>query len=597
MNDGNRKPGIVLFAAGASLTGGLIGAGEAAALVAFDVELTASRGGAVLLVAAAFGLAAAASFLAAIIFAFARRTPPGRFLLGGRTTGVTFAVAAALLFYGGYYLNALVLPGKLHPVSLAADVVLLAACWSLIRFAPAIKIRARWLLAAFALILAGTFAVSVVEAGSSRRLPPPEVLPPQNAPNLLLITLDTTRADRLGAYGGPSGLTPNLDRLAASGVVFERAYCAMPLTGPSHAALLTGRTPRELGVVQNGVALGADAPTLAELLRSRGYRTAAVVAAFTVSSKLGFARGFEFYDDGFAADDALSRLTLARLAGSLGIVDVKARLQRPADEVTASAVRWLENPPYGPFFLWVHYFDPHTPYEPPEGYREKTRAQDPQVRAYDGEVAFMDAQIGRLLGALRDFGLRENTVIVATADHGESLGEHGYYYDHGRYVYEQSMHVPLIVTAPPGFGGSAGKGPDTQAGITSLTSMFDYLIANLAPDGAEEKPDRPKAAPFTNDIVFGEAFEDGSNYRMVVARAAEEAPVYKLILDARTGAVRLYDLSSDAGESKNVAPERPAITRALLRALEEHFGAQPELPSGAATDAEMMKKLRSLGYM
>jgi hypothetical protein len=597
MNDGNHKPGIILFAAGASLTGGLIGAGEAAALVAFDVELTASRGGAVLLVAAAFGLAAVASFLAAIIFALARRTPPGRFILGEGTSGVTFAIAAALLFYGGYYLNARVLPGKLHPASLGTDVALLAACWAIIRFAPAIKVRARWLLAAFAVILAGIFAVAAIGAGSSRRLPPPELLPPKGAPNLLLITLDTTRADRLGVYGGPPGLTPNLDRLAASGVVFERAYCAMPLTGPSHAALLTGRTPRELGVVQNGVPLSADAPTLAEVLRSRGYRTAAVVAAFTVSSKLGFARGFEFYDDNFAADDALSRLTLGRLAGSLGLVEVKARLQRPADEVTASAVRWLENPPYGPFFLWVHYFDPHTPYEPPEGYREKTRAQDPQVRAYDGEVAFMDAQIGQLLGALRDFGLRENTIIVAAADHGESLGEHGYYYDHGRYVYEQSMHVPLIVAAPPAFGGSAGKGPDTKTGITSLTSMFDYLVANLAPDDANEKPGRLKGAPFTNDIVFGEALEGNSNYRMVVARAAEEAPVYKLILDARTGTVRLYDLSADAGESVNLAPERPAITRALLRALQEHFAAQPELPSGGRSDAEMMKKLRSLGYL
>ncbi len=579
------------------MTGGLIGAGEAAVLVAFDVELTASRGGAVLFVAAAFAITAAASLIAALIFALARRTSPGRFLLGARTTGVTFAVAAALLFYGGYYLNALFLPGKLHPVSLAADVALLAACWSIIRFAPAIKIRARWLLVAFAVILAGIFTASALEAGSNRRLPPPEVLPPKDAPNLLLFTLDTTRADRLGAYGGPPGLTPNLNRLAASGVVFERAYCPMPLTGPSHAALLTGRTPRQLGVVQNGVPLGPNAPTLAEVLRSRGYRTAAVVAAFPVSSKLGFARGFEFFDDSFGAASALSRLTLARIAGSVGLVDTKARLQRPADEVTASAVRWLEDPPYGPFFLWIHYFDPHTPYEPPAGYREKTRAQDPQVRAYDGEVAFMDAQLGRLLASLSEFGLRENTIIVAAADHGESLGEHGYYYDHGRYVYEQSMHVPLIVAAPPGFGGLTGRGSETYADIIPLVSMFDFLVANLAPADAEGESGQPKAAPSTNDIVFGESFEDESNYRMVVARADDEAPAYKLILDARTGEVRLYDLSSDAGESENLAPERPAITRALLRALEEHFAAQPALPSGAPSDAEMMKKLRSLGYM
>jgi hypothetical protein len=347
MSDGGRKPSVVLFAVGASLTGGLIGAGEAATLGALDVELTTSRGGAALFAAAAFAIGAAVTFLAAVIFALARRTSPGRLVLGERTAGPTFAVAAALLFYGGYYLNTLILPGKLHPASLAADVALLAACWAIIRFAPAFRIRARWPLAAFAVILAGIFISAAVRAGSSRHLPPPEVPPPKDAPNLLLITLDTTRADRLGAYGGPPGLTPNLDRLAASGVVFEHAYCAMPLTGPSHAALLTGRTPRELGVIQNGVPLGPDSPTIAEVLRSRGCRTGAVVAAFTVSSKLGFARGFEYFDDNFAPADALSRLTLGRLAGSLGLVDAKARLQRPADEVTASAVRWLENPPYG----------------------------------------------------------------------------------------------------------------------------------------------------------------------------------------------------------------------------------------------------------
>jgi membrane-anchored protein YejM (alkaline phosphatase superfamily) len=340
------------------------------------------------------------------------------------------------LFYGGYYLNAHVLPAKLHPASLAADAALLAVCWLLVRFAPPIKIRRRSLAAAFAVLLAGAVVVSVVAVGSSRRLGAPETKPPEDAANLLLVTMDTTRADRLGAYGGPPGLTPNLDRLAASGVVFERGYCPMPLTGPSHAALLTGLTPRENGVVQNGVPLGTDPPTMAEVLRSRGFRTGAVVAAFPVSSKLGFARGFEFFDDDFAAADALSRLTTLRLTGSLGIIDAKARLQRPADEVTPPAIRWLKDDRNRPFFLWVHYFDPHTPYEPPYAYWNSTDAENPQVRLYDGEIAFMDAHVGQLLAALDDLGLRENTVVVAVADHGESLGEHDYYYDHGRYVYD-----------------------------------------------------------------------------------------------------------------------------------------------------------------
>ena len=384
MKTGANTPSIIAFAVGASLTGGLIGAWEAAALAAFDVQMTTSRGGAVLLALAAFALAGAAAFLAGLIFALLRRSRPGRFVLGERTPGATFAVAAALLFYGGYYLNAHVLPAKLHPVSLAVDVALLAVCWLLVRFAPSVNIRRRWPAAAFAVLLAGALVVSVAAAGSSQRLGAPETPPPKDAANLLLITMDTTRADRLGAYGGPPGLTPNLDRLAASGLIFEHAYCPMPLTGPSHAALLTGLTPRENAVVQNGVPLGTNSPTMAEVLRSRGYRTGAVVAAFTVSSKLGFARGFELFDDDFAPADALTRLTLVRFAGSLGVVDVKARLQRPGGEVTPAAIRWLKDKRNRPFFLWVHYFDPHTPYEPPDEYRDLTDAEVPQVRLYDG---------------------------------------------------------------------------------------------------------------------------------------------------------------------------------------------------------------------
>ncbi len=597
MNAASSKPSILAFAVGASLTGGLVGAWEAAALAFLDVELTTSRGGALLLALAALALAATAAFFAAVIFALARRTRPGRFILGERADGITFGAAAALLFYGGYYLNANVLPAKLHPVSLAVDVALVAVCWLLVRFTPPLKIPRRWLATAFAVLLAGAVAVSVVAAGSNLRLGPPETPPPKGAANLLLITLDTTRADRLGAYGGPPGLTPNLDRLAASGIIFDRAYCPMPLTGPSHAALLTGLSPRELGVVQNGVPLDADAPTMAEVLRSRGYRTGAVVGAFPVSSKLGFARGFEYFDDDFAAADALSRLTFLRLAGSLGIIDAKARLQRPADEVTTPAVRWLEDDANRPFFLWVHYFDPHTPYEPPYTYRNLTDADVPQVRRYDGEVAFMDAQVGQLLSALDNSGLRDNTFVVAVADHGESLGEHDYYYDHGRYVYEPCMRVPLVVAAPPGFGGPGDAVFKRQPSLVTLASLCDFLLDGLAaglPSSARGGNERTLTA---GDAVFGESLEGDLNYRTVISRVGDSGPLYKLILDARSGVVELYDLQADPKETQNLSRERPEVTRVLLKRLEEHFAAQPPLPSGAPADAEMMKKLRTLGYL
>jgi hypothetical protein len=581
------------------LTGGLIGAWEAAALVAFDAELTTSGLGAALLVLLGFGLGAAAAGLAATTFALARRTRPGRLVCGERTVGPIFAVAAALVFYAGYYLNVNVLPGKLHSLSLAVDVALLILAWVAIRFGP----RLRFGFGAAAVIslalAVGAVAAAVGAAGGSRRLDPPASEPPAGAANLLIITMDTTRADRLGAYGGPPGLTPHLDALAARGWLFRGAYCPMPLTGPSHATLLTGRTPRELGVVQNGMELQGEAPTLAETLRERGYRTGAVVAAFPVSSKLGFARGFEYFDDDFAVGGAATRLTWARLAGSLGLVDVKARLQRPADEVTDRAVAWLAAEENRPFFLWAHYFDPHTPYDPPPAFRDVSNAADPHVRRYEGEVAFMDAEIGRLLAALDHTGLRNNTVVVAVADHGESLGEHDYYYDHGRYVYEPSMRVPLIV-APP-------------QGIRALCSCIRSLFRETGADETKPLPlealhgcifptlglclKQPDFSKLIPNEVCAESWEGDLHYQMIVAAVGEEERLFKLILEPRTGDVELYDLLADPDEIDNLAASQPRIVDDLRKRLAAHFAAQPPLASADAADAETKEKLRSLGYM
>ncbi|UCH77472.1 MAG: sulfatase [Candidatus Coatesbacteria bacterium] len=592
-----RKIPIVGFLTGASLTGGLIGAWEAAALVAFDAELTTSARGAALLVLLGLGLGAAAAGLAATAFALFRRTRPGRFLCGERTVGPVIAVAAALVFYAGYYLNVNVLPGKLHPLSLAVDVALLVLAWAFVRFGP----RLRFGFGAAAVIslslAVGAVAAAIGAAGGSRRLEPPAAEPPPGAANLLLITMDTTRADRLGAYGGPPGLTPHLDALAARSRVFRHAYCPMPLTGPSHATLLTGRTPRELGVVQNGMPLQAKAPTLAETLRAQGYRTGAVVAAFPVSSKLGFGRGFEYFDDDFAVAGAATRLTWARLAGSLGLVDVKARLQRPADEVTDRAVAWLAAEENRPFFLWVHYFDPHTPYDPPPAFRDVSNAADPHVRRYEGEVAFMDAEIGRLLGALDQAGLRDNTFVVAVADHGESLGEHDYYYDHGRYVYEPSMRLPLIVAAPPSAPCPCMRSlfGEPAVDVTKplpLGALHGFILRTL---GSNAK--RPDYSKLERNEVYGESWEGDLHYQMIVAAGGEEKRLFKLILEPRTGDVELYDLLADPAETENLASSQPRIVDDLRRRLVAYFAAQPPLASADAADAETKEKLRSLGYM
>jgi len=591
------------FAGGASLNGGLIGAWEAAALVRWDTEVTLSRGGAALLALGAFALNGVLFGVGAAAFALLRRTRLGRKMLGARTNSAVFSVALALLFYGGFYLNERLLPGKTHPLSLAADLALLAAAWALVRFAPRVRAALAVRAAGYTLLAAAALVVGITGAASGQRLPRPDVAPPPGALNLLLITMDTTRADRLGAYGGPPGLTPNLDRLAAQGFAAARAYCPMPLTGPSHAALLTGRTPRESGVAQNGVPLPAAATTMAEVLRGRGYRTAAVVGAFPVCSKLGFAQGFEYFDDDFSPGHALSRLTAGRLAGALRLVDAKAELQRPAGEVTRRAAAWLTAERRGPWFLWVHYFDPHTPYAPPAAYRERSRAAAPQVRLYDGEVAYMDAAIGDLLATLERAELAQNTVVVAVADHGEALGEHGYFYDHGRDVYEPSMRVPLIIKAPPGFAGLGVEyvmeAPATAtappADVVSTTTLFDFLLKGLAAYPPRVPPVSNEVWPLRSDAAWGEAWEEGVDRRMLVTAVGPKT--YKFIRNPGGAGGELYDLDRDAAETENLAAAEPAVAAALRARLDAYFARQPALAASPAMDERTKEKLRSLGYM
>ncbi|HMB55487.1 MAG TPA: sulfatase, partial [Thermoanaerobaculia bacterium] len=251
--------------------------------------------------------------------------------------------------------------------------------------------------------------------------PDPTTPTPHATGSVLLITLDTTRADRLGAYGSSSARTPTLDNLAAAGTLFENAYAVAPLTLPAHASMLTGAYPPEHGVRNNGIhALAEEWTTLPEILAADGVRTAAVVAATVLDRRYGLAQGFEHYDDELRAERTSA-----------------AAVDRPAGAVTDAARRWLDGVGSDErFFLWVHYFDPHAPYAPPEGYRDLGEP-------YDGEIAYMDAEIGRLLEHRRLAGDERLTVIVV-GDHGESLGEHGEL-THGMLVYDSTLRIPWIV--------------------------------------------------------------------------------------------------------------------------------------------------------
>ncbi|MBA3297613.1 MAG: sulfatase, partial [Acidobacteria bacterium] len=245
-----------------------------------------------------------------------------------------------------------------------------------------------------------------------------------SAPNILLITVDTLRADRLGAYGYAAARTPVLDRLATGGVRFADATAHAPLTYPSHVAILTGRYPGAFGVRLNGMdPLPASAVTLAERLKAAGYRTGAVIGSVVLDQSCGLSQGFDDYDDAIAA---APRATMAM-----------ADLQRRASEITAAAGEWISGQ-QGPWFLWAHYYDPHLPYSAPAKYAAAATG-----RPYDAEIAYVDAEIGALLKRVD----RTRTAIVVTADHGEALGAHGEP-DHGFFLYDATLRVPLIVAAP-----------------------------------------------------------------------------------------------------------------------------------------------------
>ena len=293
-------------------------------------------------------------------------------------------------------------------------------------------------------------------------------------PNVLLITIDTLRWDHVGAYGATGVATPALDSLAARGVRFETAIAHVPLTGPSHASILTGLTPVRHGVRDNGAFVLAPAlPTLATKLRAGGYTTAGFISGFPLERRFGFANGFETYDD---------RLPRGRSARDA------AATERHADETTDRVIAWLSGRPRpaaaanggAPWFLWVHYFDPHAPYEPPLEYLRKY-ADHP----YDGEIAFVDAQIGRLFDHLSGRGDLAQTVVLVTADHGESLGEHGED-THGVFIYDATLRVPWIMAGP---GVPAGRVASIVArGVDVLPTLLDLagLAAPPAIDGTIE---------------------------------------------------------------------------------------------------------------
>ena len=400
--------------------------------------------------------------------------------------------------------------------------------------------------------------------------------------NLVVVTLDTTRADRIGAYGRPTASsTPVFDRLAGDGVLFEQAMTSAPLTLPAHATMFTGHFPPQHGVRDNGgFFLDPSAITLAERLKARGYRTGAFVGAFVLDSKWGLDQGFDHYADDFD----LSKVK----ALSLGNV------QRRADQVVDLALPWLEAVRTEPFFAWLHFYDAHAPYEAPEPFATQYRGQP-----YNGEVAFADAQLGRVVAFLEERGLLDTTIVVVLGDHGESLGEHEEG-THGFFVYETATHVPFLIRAP--FAATRGKRVPGLVRTADLTPTVLDLLGGAPAGGEAAAPGRSVVALMTGaqaDLgaeAYAEAMYPLHHYGWSALRAVRIGQ-YKLIDAPRP---ELFDLTADPGETTNLFDTRRDVGNRLqraLRALEAQFARAGAPPPAETIDPETRARLTSLGYV
>ena len=407
----------------------------------------------------------------------------------------------------------------------------------------------------------------------------PSAPPRAEARNLVLITIDTLRADRLGCYGNRSVETPNLDRMAREGAMAEQASVHVPLTRPSHVSIFTGLHPADHGIRDNvSPALRPEVPTLAEVLHASGFRTAAFVSSIVLSRQSGLNRGFDEYSDRFEADTDDARFLNT--------------IQKRGDGPTAEALAWLEAQGPGRFFVWLHLYDPHDPYEPPEPYR--ARYAD---RPYDGEVAWSDELVGRVETALERLGRRGDTLLVVTSDHGEGLDEHGEAV-HGYFVYETTLRVPLLFRGP-----GITPGTRVQATARSIDLLPTLLeLVGVAPPPAARRPGRSLAAvlrggaQLPETATYAESLTPRLHYGWSDLRALREGR-WKYILAPRP---ELYDLQADPAETRNLVTAESARADSLrtrLAGLVAQERAAPSPDAAAAVPPDLVEKIGALGYL
>jgi len=405
------------------------------------------------------------------------------------------------------------------------------------------------------------------------------------SPNIVLITLDTTRVDRMGFLGSKRGLTPNLDALAKQSVVFRRAYAQVPLTPPSHATILTGTYPQFHQINDMQTPLAADLPYAPDILHSHGYRTAAFVGSIVLASTppyaTGFDRGFDTYDAGFHEEGPGE--------------DRYATVQRRGAEVVAHALAWLNKHPKGHFFVWVHLYDAHDPYEPPEPYKSRYR-----LAPYDGAIAYEDAAIGKLLQQLKRRDLYENSAIMVMADHGESLGAHGED-THGVFLYDETIHVPLLIKLPHA---AAGREIEDRVELVDVAPTLLQAAGVAVPAQMQGQSllglmkTATTAGTSAADVWRSRAAYSQTEYPHTFGWSALRSLRSEKYFYIQAPRPELYDEAADPNTEHNLASSSAAVADTLasqLQALRQRTSNSRGTPKAALDPAAA--KLGALGYM
>jgi choline-sulfatase len=407
--------------------------------------------------------------------------------------------------------------------------------------------------------LAGVVALSFVAC----RRPPPG---PCADCSVVLVSIDTLRADRLPAYGYAKGRTPHLDALARRGILFEEAYSHCPLTLPAHASLLTGLLPPRHGVRDNvGFTLSPAHGTLAARFKAAGFRTGGAVSAYVLRRQTGIAEGFDEYDDALESEGAVESL---------------AAVQRDGAVAVESLARWIESQEKARFFAFLHLYEPHTPYAPPERFRGGD--------LYDGEVSYADELVGRLLDRVEG---KDRLIVAVTGDHGEGLGDHGEA-EHGIFLYRESLRVPLLLRLPR----DAGAGTRVAAPVAQVDIPATLLaLAGVPADGLDGVSLVPALAGGAVPArrVYSETFYPRYHFGWSELRSVTEER-YRYIEAPRR---ELFDLKEDPTERRNVADERASAVAAMSQWLEQQSAGTRDVAAPGEVDPETREKLQSLGYI